>query len=194
MAKVIIIGKRESVEISDEKAKILETDLKTISKDSWIEVDNYHGKAGDVRGFIFEDEIRNEKKSEYDLDDEYDKKVVLDFEKELKEIKNEGLKRELKIYGDPVDEIKYPKLAGFVSNPILGTVHWSEVEYVIRQKAINCKKTGTWYVVAEELDNRTARTIKFEEYRKIRRTFDKLVERREYASKQQSESLNELFD
>jgi hypothetical protein len=195
MALIKIKGSYKTLEMSDEEALKLKNDIqnKIIRNDEWVEIGDWHGKAGDIKSFDLRKETETAKTSkEYDLDNPMDKDLILNFEREMKKIAEEGLKKDLSFYGEPCDLKKYPMLKDFVSNPILSMCHFSEVEYCLRKRAIG-KKGNDWFVAAEEIEEREGGTTKvalYNEYRKLRKGLDKLKERRNYAKKMEGERLN----
>lgn len=71
------------------------------------------------------------------------------FERQLETYKLSAIRDHgIEYYGRPI-----PGSADMVGNEIIGAAHWSVVKYCLENKIIG-RREGSWYVVAEVLENR----------------------------------------
>ncbi len=116
---------------------------------------------------------------------------VKEFERELEGYESQHLTNELRFYGEPLNEEKFP---GVVMNEILGGVHWSVVAYALEKGAIGKGPKG-WFVNAEILEKRQGGRCETKVYNYFMfkyKALQNLRERRRFAKKKESESLENL--
>lgn len=130
----------------------------------------------------------------YDLNVNEDRDVIKDLEKEIEGAMDFELKEDLIFYGKPIKVIpafnKKPEIklsSGYVKNEILGLVHWSLVEYCLKNNIIKRKEIGNkviWEIVYPD----------YKQYEDKRNALNELKGRREFMNKEETDSLTEDKD
>ncbi len=116
---------------------------------------------------------------------------IKEFERELGNYQlTAEIENPLEFYGQPFDQFKFN---GYVINDILGGVHWSVVDYCLKNKIIGRHRDGSWFVVAEiyEKGKQDGQCITkaYNEFMEKWRGLENLKGRRLYARDMENESF-----
>lgn len=141
-------------------------------------------------------------KTEYDLENKQDHKIIREFEVMFEQLKTAPLKYPLWVYGEPKEIIpafkfgtrEFPESRNprRVYNDVMGLVDAGIVQYLIDRRAISRRyvkkdKPGTHWAVGPDLKA-------YEDYYQKKRTLDELRDKRAYAEQKDEESLDALIE
>ena len=141
-------------------------------------------------------------KTEYDLENKDDHKVIKEFETMLERLKTAPLKYPLWVYGEPKEVISAFKFGNRefpesinprrVRNDIVGLTDAGIVQYLLEVKAIsrrNVKKEHPNYGWAVGPDLKA-----YEDFYQKKRALDELKDKRAYAEQKDEESFDALIE
>lgn len=141
-------------------------------------------------------------KTEYDLENKEDHKIIQEFEVMFEQLKTVPLKYPLWVYGEPKEIIPAFKFGSRefpesrnprrVYNDVMGLIDAGIVQYLIDRKAISRRyvkkdKPGEHWAVGPDLKVH-------EDYYQKKRTLDELRDKRAYAEQKDEESLDALIE
>jgi len=141
-------------------------------------------------------------KTEYDLDNKDDHKIIREFEIMLERLKTAPLKYPLWVYGEPKEVISAFKFGNRefpesinprrVRNEIVGLTDAGIIQYLLEVKAIsrrNVKKEHPNYGWAVGPDLKA-----YEDFYQKKRALDELKDKRVYAEQKDEESFDALVE
>lgn len=162
-----------------------------------VEVNGRNILVGRIKEIILGSEPS---KQQFDLKNQDDKSVILEFERTLKaEQESAVLEKPIEYYGSPHEDFvkrhsEFKVKPGYVFNEILGLVHWSTVEYAIKTFAIGRKQAGYgvfWVIIDNGTRDHSDCRI-YEDFRAKLRALQDLQSRRTYAESHENRSYEDL--
>lgn len=114
---------------------------------------------------------------------------IREFEQELENYKlSAKMFNELSYYGQPLKN--QDRFLGYVNNSILGGVHWSVIDYCLKNSILRKNRFSNWFSVAEvyeRMPGGRCETNAYDRFIKKWRGLKDLRERRLYASDMEKE-------
>jgi hypothetical protein len=145
-------------------------------------------KKGDFIGIKADtDEVLN---TGYDITNSEHRRILLDFKRFLENLKRTKiLNRDLSYYGNPSTNLG----EGMVHNPILGFVHWTEVDYGEQERFVGRYAGGNWFIALDGTPTgQKAAARRYDGFNAKRRGLQALADE-EYAKKKELEDQNKAL-
>lgn len=186
MPKIYIRGEKEPTIVSHEEATRILDQKNDPSHKASISVGLRELSKGQIKEVSFTDEATIKK---YNLDNPADRETIRQFEVMLDQLKIETPQlKSIEYYGHPFKNERY---IGWVTNELLGGVHWTIVEYALKNNLIARLKSGAWAVVAFGVEPEYDFVL-YDDFRAKLNALGDLRGRREYAQSNQVTSQNQI--
>ena len=181
MPKIYITGESQSITVTEDEANTILEQKNNPKYKGMITIQNRKVSKGRIKEVSF----GNEKMSLYNLNEPGSRRIILDFEKML-----DGLKDGARL-DNPIEYYGIPYKNGIVANEILGSTHWTVVQYALNQNIINrFERAGIiyWTIRDHATEHDRHDTGLYDEFYTKLKALDDLQSRRNYAQRQQEKA------
>lgn len=190
MPKIFLSGETQPVIVSQADAERILDEKNDPKHKGMIRVGIHTVNKGRIREIAFTNESGSKR---YNLDVQADKKVIIEFESFCRELQAAALsERPLAHYGSPLNQETFP---GYVLNELLGGVHWSLVEWALKESIIARREKPylSWAIV----NRGSVQIVDMSPYDDLRAKLDALSNlegRRKYAKRKDLEAQAAMVD